>query len=166
MSSLPLYFPSLFELFQHVFHLFVFLFLFFLIANFSFWVNIFLSLCFSWFLTFCNLFIKKIKVLISFSIFEIFLFGVFFFSLFFIVSFLIFCFSLFFCFCVFSLPTTIFQKKWTSLFLVFSSKKYVFAHFLYGKLFQKNGSFSNVFETLFFASPLCFSLCAQKKILT
>ena len=47
---------SLFELFRHVFHFFVFLFLFFLIANFSFWVDMFLSLCFSWFLTLLQFF--------------------------------------------------------------------------------------------------------------
>ena len=40
----------------------------------------------------------------------------------------------------------------------------MFANFLYGKLFQKNGSFLNVFETSFFESPLCFSLCAQKDL--
>ena len=66
-------FSVFFKLFPHVFHLFVFCFC-------SFWslISLFGSIfsclfVFSWLLAFCNLLILK-KVLISFSIFELFLF--------------------------------------------------------------------------------------------
>ena len=95
------FFPSFLN-YSRMFSIFLFfLFLFFLIANFSFWVDIFLSLRCSWFLAFCNLFIQQQgRVLISFSIFELFLF-VFVFLVFFSVFIVSFLFFLFFSFLLF-----------------------------------------------------------------
>ena len=78
------------------------------------------------------------------------------------VSFLFFC-SLFFCFCVFSLSTTLFQKN-GNLSSLFSRRKIFVCQFPLWEAFSKNGSFLNVFETLYFESPLCFSLCAEKNL--
>ena len=136
-----------------------FLFLFFLIANLSFWVDMFLSLCFSWFLTLLHFFQKK--VLISFSIFEHFPFLAFFCVFYvFIVSFLLFFFS-FLLFLCFSVTTTLFQKMEISLpcFLV---GNYVFVNFLCGKLFQKWFLFE-CFWTFVFLHLLFVFRCVLKK---
>ena len=126
LRLLYLFIFRLFELFPHVFHLFVFLFLFFLIANFSFWVDMFLSLCLSSFFVFVFLFSF---VFVFFTVLQ-----------------------LFFKKMEISLPCSLVEIMCLPISFMGS--------------FFKNGSFLSVFETLFFASPLCFSLCAQKKIST
>ena len=47
---------------------------------------------------------------------------------------------------------------------MFSRRKICVCQFPLWEAFSKNGSFVNVFETSFFESPLCFSLCDQKNL--
>ena len=74
------------------------------------------------------------------------------------------CLSSFLLFLCFSLSTTLFQKKNGNISSLFSRRKICVCQFPLWEAFSKNGSFVNVFETSFFESPLCFSLCAQKNL--
>ena len=131
---------------------------FFFSPSFFFVVLLFLSPPF-----FCakkNMFLHLIFPfsLISFSIFWTFSFG-----FFVVLSVFYRFFPIFFCFCVFRCLQLFFKKMEFSLpcFLV---EKFVYANFLYGKLFQKMVPFWMFLKLRFFESPLCFSLCAQKSL--
>ena len=158
LRLLYLFIFRIFEIFPHVFHLFVFCFC-------SFWslISLFGSIfsCLFVFLDFLPsaIFWRKKKFLFLSLFLNFFLFGVF--CVFMFLSCLSYFFSLFFCFCVFHWLQLFFKKMEISLpcFLV---ENYVFANFLCGKLFQKWFLLECFWTFVFCISSLFFVVCSKK----